>query len=316
MKGYYRIMLGRKSCHAGECFRDGFIGADFGIREDLNGRLPEQWKPFNKEYIPIFLRNNPGKTRVAAGLACAALWTISKEIQIGDTILSPDGQGSYRVGRVAGDYTYSVSGNLPHRRKIDWADQSILRSSMSDDLKHSCGAIGTVSTVSRYADEIESLIQGRPKFSEQACAGEVLALEEARTFAMEKHLEEFLVHNWKQTELGAEYEIYTDEDGNLGQQFPSDTGPIDILALSKDKKKLLVVELKKGRASDAVVGQVARYMGYVREELAEEGQVVEGLIIALDDDLRIRRAISSIPAVRFCRYQVSFKLLQSAVPSQ
>ncbi len=52
-------------------------------------------------------------------------------------------------------------------------------------------------------------------------------------------------------------------------KYPTDTGPIDILALRKDGKELLVVELKKGRASDAVIGQVQRYMGYVMDELAE-----------------------------------------------
>jgi hypothetical protein len=80
-----------------------------------------------------------------------------------------------------------------------------------------------------------------------------------------------LIQNWKQTELGKRYDLFQDEDGN-GQQYPTDTGPIDILAISKDKKELLVVELKKGRASDSVVGQIQRYMGYVLDELAEENQ--------------------------------------------
>ena len=310
MSAYYRIMLGRKSCFAEECFEGGFIGADFGIHEDLSGNLPDQWKQFNKQFIPIFLKNSPGKSRISAGLACGALWTISKGIQIGDVILSPNGQGSYRVGRVAGDYYYAPGGNLPQRRKIDWIDHQVPRSSMSDDLRHATGSIGTVSTVSQYGPEIESLIQGRMANVVQPAPLQVSPLEDARTFAMEKHLEEFLVHNWKQTELGGEYDIYTDEDGNPGQQFPSDTWPIDILAVSKDKKRLLVVELKKGRASDAVVGQIARYMGYVRDELAEEGQEVEGVIIALDDDLRVKRALSSIPGVSFWRYQVNFKLLK------
>ena len=70
----------------------------------------------------------------------------------------------------------------------------------------------------------------------------------------------------------------------IGQQYPTDTGPIDILAISKDNKTLLVVELKKGRASDAVVGQCQRYMGYVKEELAEKNQDVKGVIIAFEDD--------------------------------
>lgn len=89
------------------------------------------------------------------------------------------------------------------------------------------------------------------------------------------------------------------------------TGPIDILAVSKDKKRLLVVELKKGRASDSVVGQVLRYMGFVQEELAEAGQVVQGVIIALEDDQRIKRALAMVPSIVFYRYQISFKLLQA-----
>jgi restriction system protein len=86
---------------------------------------------------------------------------------------------------------------------------------------------------------------------------------------------------------------------------------VDILAISKDKKRLLVVELKKGRASDAVVGQVLRYMGYVQEELAEDGQTVQGVIIALEDDQRIRRALAIVPNIVFYRYQISFKLLKT-----
>jgi restriction system protein len=104
-----------------------------------------------------------------------------------------------------------------------------------------------------------------------------------------------LVQNWKQTELGKDFDIF-EEDGELvGQQYQSDTGPMDILAIKKDKSQLLVVELKKGRASDAVVGQVLRYMGYVKQELAEPNQSVKGVIIALDDDTRIRRALAMTP---------------------
>ena len=50
---------------------------------------------------------------------------------------------------------------------------------------------------------------------------------------------------------------------------------MDILAISKDRRELLVVELKKGQAADKVVGQILRYMGYAAQELAEEGQTVK-----------------------------------------
>jgi len=130
-------------------------------------------------------------------------------------------------------------------------------------------------------------------------------------FAMEKHLEDFLVQNWASTELGRDFDIYSEEGERIGQQYATDTGPMDILAISKDKTQLLVVELKRGRASDVVVGQVLRYMGFVMQELAEPHQSVRGAIIALDGDQRTRRALAAVPNVDFYRYQVSFKLIRS-----
>ena len=113
-------------------------------------------------------------------------------------------------------------------------------------------------------------------------------IEDPSEFALEKHLEDFLVTNWDQTELSKKYDIF--EEGEFsGQQYVTDTGPIDILAISKDKKELLVIELKKGRASDNVVGQVQRYMGYIKEEIATSEQEVKGVIIAFDDDQKIKK---------------------------
>jgi len=48
-------------------------------------------------------------------------------------------------------------------------------------------------------------------------------------------------------------------------------------------------------------------MGYVKDELAESDQTVRGLVIALKDDQRLRRALSMVPAITFKRYTVSFK---------
>ena len=133
-------------------------------------------------------------------------------------------------------------------------------------------------------------------------------MEDPIAFAMEKHLEDFLVANWAQTDLGKNYKIYEEDNERVGQQYPTDTGAMDILAVSKDKKSLMVVELKRGRASDVVVGQILRYMGYVQDVLAEEGQSVKGVIIAQKDDQKIRRALAMVQNIEFYRYEVSFKL--------
>jgi len=305
MKSYYRVMLGQKSAFAEECFQKGIIAAGFLFDIDLSRKLAEDWRAFNKEFIPVYLSKNPNKSKIAAGLSCGFLWTVAKGIKEGDIVLSPNGLGGYRAGEVIGSYFYKPEDKLPHQRKVRWFPQTIDRSEMSDTLRHSAGSIGTVSNISRYSAEIENLIVGQKPPSLISTDETV---EDPAMFALEEHLEDFLVKNWKQTELGKDYDIYEEEGDPVGQQYPADTGFMDILAISKDRRELLVVELKKGRASDAVVGQIQRYMGYVLEELAEDGQKVKGIIIALDDDPKIRRALAVTRNIEFYKYQVSFKL--------
>ncbi len=307
MKNYYRIILGKKSIHVEDGFQGNFIGASFDIEQDLS-KLSDDWKIFNQTLIPAYLEKHPEKSKITAGLACGALHTITKEIKEGDVVLCPDGTGRYLIGEVLQSYSYHPLEILPHRRAVRWRPETIERSLMSSSLKNSTGSIGTISDITKYADEIEGLIAGKTGI---ALVNKNEEIEDPSIFALEKHLEDFLIHNWKQTLLGKDYDIYQEEGQLEGQQFRTDTGLIDILAISKDKKELLVVELKKGRASDSVLGQIQRYMGYVLEELAEEGQTVRGVIIGLEDDLRIRRSLAVAPNITFYRYQVNFSLFKS-----
>ena len=306
MKHYLRLMLGRKSSYAAECFASQYIGVNFDINEDLTDQLPDDWRTFNIEFIPKFIDIHPEKSKVAAGLACGAVWTVAKGLCEGDVVLCPNGEGRYHIGEITGGYQFYPNTNLPHRRPVRWYDQKIDRSDMSSGLKNSTGSVGTVSAVDRYSEEIDLLIGG---VKQSVIYSTDETIEDPAIFVLEKHLEDFLVANWSQTQLGQEYDIFQ-EDGEIkGQQYPTDTGYMDILAISKDKSKLLVVELKKGRASDAVVGQIQRYMGYVKEELAEDNQSVQGVIIALEDDIRIKRALVVAPNIKFLKYQISFKLI-------
>jgi restriction system protein len=304
---YFRVMLGKASSHADECRAGGFIGGHWGFDVDLTGQLPDDWRAFNREFIPVFLARNPDKSKIAAGLACGMLHTICKGIKIGDIILSPNGQGAYYVGDVTSDYQYVPGGTLPHRRAVSWRSDLISRDDMSDGLRNSAGSIGTVSDITKHSAELETLMAGSRPLPPLVATDP--AVEDPAVFALEKHLEEFLVHNWACTELGRRYEVYREDGEAVGQQYPTDTGAIDILAVSKDNRELLVVELKKGRASDVVVGQIQRYMGYVLDELAEPGQTVRGIVIAMENDLRLRRALRVAPNIDFYRYQVSFRLI-------
>lgn len=307
MENYYRIMLGKASCYAQECHEGNFIGVNFELELDLSKELPERWQDFNAKFRPLWLEAHPEKSKIAAGLACGFIHTVCKGIKEGDIVLCPNGSSIYWVGEVVSPYSYHPGTNLPHRRAVKWYNQTIDRSEMSVALRNSTGSIGTVSNVSKHFEELESLI-GEHEAPSLVSSDETV--EDPTVFALEKYLEEFLVSNWQYTELGKCYDIYTDEGEVVGQQYPTDTGPIDILAISKDGKEILIVELKRGRASDVVVGQIQRYMGYVMDELTEPGQTVKGIIIALEDDLKIRRALRAANNIDFYRYQVSFQLIK------
>ena len=304
MRSYYRVTLG---VHSGEALADGFIGADYGIAEDFSNLEPEEWQHFNSTFIPKFLAKYPNKTKIAAGLAGGFIWHIACGIKNGDVVLCQDDAGNFHAGEVNGDFYYKAGHPLPHRRPVHWFNETIDRSDMSEGLRRSLAG-GAVVSLRDYAEEVTRLI-GNSATPKLLSSDETV--EDPSAFAMETHLQEFLCENWAQTELGKEFDIFVEEGVRVGKQYRTDTGPLDILAISKDKKRLLVVELKKGRASDTVVGQILRYMGFVKQELAEEGQTVHGAIIALEDDPRIRRALAMLDNVQFYRYQVSFKLVKS-----
>jgi restriction system protein len=298
---FYKVMLGKASKDAFRCLSEGFIGTDFEVDIDLSDQLPENWREFSERWLPHFLTTRTSK--VSAGLAAGQLWVVSRGIAKGDIILSPNGKpGELVVCEVVGDYEFVPDGPLPHRRRVSWFPGIVRRDELSTELRAGLGFAGTVCSLDPYGPEILSLIrQGAPTSMDPG-------VEDQMGFAMERYLEDFLVHNWSQTELGTEYDVYTENGEAVGRQYQTDTGPMDILAISKDGKRLLVVELKKGRASDSVVGQIQRYMGFAQEVLAEHDQEVHGVIIALEDDLRIRRALSVAKNISFFRYLVDFKL--------
>ena len=151
-------MLGRGSMYAHKCREENFIGAGFEVNVDLSDSLFENWRDFNKKFIPLWMSNVPGKSKVTAGLACGFLWTIVKGLRIGDIVLCPSGEGYYYVGVINSDYYYVPDDVLPHRRSVVWMDKVIDRKSMSKELRNSSGSIGTCSDVTKYASEIETLL--------------------------------------------------------------------------------------------------------------------------------------------------------------
>ena len=298
-------MLGKGHQYVDECYQGKWFGGGWDFGESLENQLPENRKDFNSVQVPLYLEKHPDSSKVAAGLACGMLWTICKGIKIDDVVLCPDGKGSYWVGKVLTNYLFESGHPLPHRRKVEWYPIQILRSEMSEVLRNSTGSIGTISDITKHAEEIEKFISG-------TSAPQIIStnrdIEDPSIFALEEHLQSFLVSNWNNTLLGENYKIFEEDGESIGVEYQTDNGYIDILAISKNQKELLVIELKRGRASDKVVGQILNYMGYISSEVAENDQIVRGCVIALENDQKIRNALRIVPNVDFYKYEINFNL--------
>ena len=104
-------------------------------------------------------------------------------------------------------------------------------------------------------------------------------IESQTEFALETHLEEFIYQNWGRINWDSKLELYETDEQN-GRQFPAGTWSIDFLAIDKSTNDLVIIELKKGKTSDATVGQLLRYINWVKENVANDAQNVRGIIIA------------------------------------
>lgn len=133
--------------------------------------------------------------------------------------------------------------------------------------------------------------------------------ESKNEFNIEKELENFLIKNWERIELGEKYELILDDEGMPSQQYRIGKWKIDILARNKENKEdYLIIELKKGRAPDQVIGQICRYMSYVKKHIVKNNGTVSGMIISSIADEELRYAIEQVQNVELKTYKIDFKL--------
>ena len=127
-------------------------------------------------------------------------------------------------------------------------------------------------------------------------------------FLLERDLQLYLAKNLDRIEPGLK--LYQG-DGASGLEFDAGGRRIDILAVDKNDQ-FVVLELKVSKGYDRVVGQLLRYVNWVRQNLAEKQQRVRGMIVCrtMSEDLRL--ACASIPGVELFEYQLSVSVTKVA----
>lgn len=152
-----------------------------------------------------------------------------------------------------------------------------------------------------YSNEAASETSRIPEGEDEESSAEVSA---GREFAYEADLRNYLTKNLNKLEPGLR--VY-EEEGITGIEFPVGGRFIDILATDA-QGGLVVIELKVSRGYDRVIGQLMRYVAWIKKNLAEPNQNVRGMIVArkISEDLML--ACSMMPGVELFEYELSLLL--------
>ena len=252
------------------------------------------------EAIALHYPDKPASTR---GLYANMLWAFYHEMLPGDYVIARRGRKKLAgVGKITSSATYASGRNphVDHPGFIEVAWQSQPRD------KSFSTVVFPMYTLAECSEELfRSFVEGTvPQLEDEP------GVEDQSEFVMEKYLEDFIVSNFG-TIFKGHLRIFEDSEGNDGQQYTTDIGSIDILSVDAKTGAFVVIELKKGRPSDRVVGQILRYMGWVKKNLCSDGQMVKGLVICRDHDPKLTYALEMTNNIDVRYYSVSFKLKEN-----
>jgi restriction system protein len=236
------------------------------------------------------------------------LWQFHNEVMPGDIVVARRGRSVIAaVGEVEANANF-ISHNPPRAPGVDYDHNRVLKvrwRGEGRELTFPAMVFGMHTIYEIDQGKFESLVEGDAAQTEIEAQAET---EDVAEFVLEKYLEDFIVSNFPLI-FGEELKLYNDPVEDVAcQQFNTGVGIIDILAQEPNTGNFVVIELKKGQASDKVVGQILRYMGWVQENLASDAQQVKGIIICHEPDARLSYAVRMVPGITLKFYQVSFSL--------
>jgi restriction system protein len=255
-----------------------------------------------------------GKPLQVQSLIVNILWNFYHVIVPGDFVIARRGRKTLAaVGKVIQPAIYAKGKNPnnhhPNFLGVEWQEQP--RERVFANLVFPMQTLSEISEP-QYRNLVEDPTSVVPPVSPEPIEAtkDSEATEDLSAFVLEKYLEEFIVTNFD-TIFKRDLKIYAETDVDDGRQYPTDIGPIDILAFEPKSNSFVVIELKKGRPSDQVIGQILRYMGWVKKQLCKEGQGVKGLVICRDPDLKLSYALEMTNNINVQYYKMSFKLTET-----
>jgi len=294
---------------AAELFlEEGIVAIGFDLGRSFTGMSKDEMRnAFIEEW---------GASDQQAVLWTATVMSFMQDIKIGDVVLAYMGDNIVAaVGDVIGEYEYNTQNKVgdpdgevgyPQQRKVRWwpSPKYFNRSYLPDDLYKWVALPATLYTKEYNIEELRTFLQTIPSGEKEGGVEIMESADGGHWFPVETLLRDFLARNLQFIEEGLS--LFRDASGREGIEYPTDTGPIDLLAMDKNGD-LIVFELKVSRGPDRALGQLMRYMGWVRSQLAG-AKDVKGVIVAgkIDDGLKL--AASENPKIKLLEYDLSFKV--------
>jgi hypothetical protein len=141
---------------------------------------------------------------------------------------------------------------------------------------------------------------------------ELIEDKQELSFPVESHLRDFIAQNIDVIKINDhKLKLYIDNNGREGIEYPTDVGIIDILAVD-EIDNFVVFELKLSRGTDRAVGQILRYIGWVKKNLANDRSVT-GIIVANIVDEKLKYATFTIPDIKLFEYELNFKIHEVSI---
>lgn len=227
-----------------------------------------------------FKGNEPNRTKVAEG---------------DRAILREYGTGLWGLCEVAGAWIDDSEATTKHEIEAGWFPISKIQKwgatlpyeLVKEDLSNQNHRLRIAKATEKDLEVIQLALRVYQRLGYGATDGEF--------FVLESGLEEAVKANLQQLRLRLADESIQ-QQCNLG----IGVGRTDLICLDK-QDDFVVLELKAVHSSDLVVGQLLRYMGYIRENWAEKaGKKVRGIILtpSYDEQLRLAAKEANIQVLR------------------
>jgi hypothetical protein len=217
-----------------------------------------------------FKSNEPNRTKVAAG---------------DRAIFREYGTGLWGICEVAGDWVNDSEANAKHEIEAGWFpiekiqkwDATLPYEVIKEDLSNQNHRLRIAKATKEDLSAIQFALRVYLRLGYGSTDGDF--------FVLEAGLEEAVKANLKQLRLRL-------ADESIQQQCSLGVGigRTDLICLD-EQDDFVVLELKAVHSSDSVVGQLLRYMGYIRENWAEKaGKKVHGIVLTPSYDEQLRLA--------------------------